>query len=123
MLSSNSGFAASSESDSASGSLEDNIEVHSEDTSEGIILHSEVDMLLNTESEASCIRKVPLFEFAILNLESTLEDFVSLITSDSDVNSDLLITFDVEASNSETSARWDGFLSREVLKNLACFII
>ena len=80
-------------------------------------------MLLNTESEASCIGKVLLFEFTILNLESTLEDFVSLITSDSDVNSDLLITLDVEASNSVTSAGWDGFLSREVLKNLACFII
>jgi hypothetical protein len=80
-------------------------------------------MLLNTESEASCIGKVLLFEFAILNLESTLEDFVGLITSDSDVNGDLLITLDAEASNSETSAGWDGFLSGKVLKNLACFII
>ena len=80
-------------------------------------------MLLNTESEASCIGKVPLFEFAILNLESTLEDFVGLITSDSDVNSDLLITLDVEASNSVTSTGWDGFLSGEILQHFGCYVI
>jgi|LakMenEpi03Aug12_release.lakeMendotaPanAssembly.Ray.scaffolds.fasta_scaffold169254_3 hypothetical protein len=123
MLSSNGAFAASSESNSASGSLEDDVKVHTEDTSEGIIFHSEVNMFLDTESEASCIRKVLFFELTILNFESTLEDFVGLVTSDSDVNGDLLISLDGEASNGVTGARWDGFLSSKVLKNLACFII
>ena len=80
-------------------------------------------MLLNTETKASSIREIFLLEFSILDLESSFEDLVSLISSDGDMDSDFFITLDVEASNSVTSAGWDGFLSREVLKNLACFII
>lgn len=53
----NGGFASTSKSNSASGALQDDIEVHSEDTSEGVILNTEIDVLLNTESEASCIKK------------------------------------------------------------------
>ena len=53
MLGSNGGFASSSKTDSASRALEDNVEVHTEDTSEGIILHTQINVLLNTESEAT----------------------------------------------------------------------
>ena len=53
VLGPNSGFASSSETDSASWSLEDNVEVHTEDTGEGIILNAQIDVLLNTETEIS----------------------------------------------------------------------
>lgn len=71
----NGGFASTSKSNSASGALQDNIEVHSEDTSEGVILNTEIDVLLNTESEASCIKKyVPVSEkfFFLSSLSLTL---------------------------------------------------
>ncbi len=55
---SNSGFASSSESNSASWSLEDDVEVHTENTGEWIILNTKINMFLNTESKTSCIRKV-----------------------------------------------------------------
>ena len=39
--------------DSGSGSLEDNVEIHTENTSVGVVFQSEVDMLLDSESEAA----------------------------------------------------------------------
>ncbi len=50
---SNGGFASSSQPHSASGSLEDDVEVHAEDTSEGVVLHSQIDVLLDAEAEAT----------------------------------------------------------------------
>ena len=43
----------SSLGNSVSGSLQDNVEVHTENTSGGIVLNSEIDMLVNTESEVA----------------------------------------------------------------------
>ena len=42
-----------SSGDSLSGSGEDDIEVHTENTGVGVILNSEIDMLVDTESEVS----------------------------------------------------------------------
>ena len=53
MLGSDSTFAASSQSDSASWALEDHIEVHTEDTSEGVILNTKIDVFLDTKAKAS----------------------------------------------------------------------
>lgn len=53
MLGTNGGFASSAETDSASRTLEDDVEVHAENTSEGVILETQVDVLLNTEAEAA----------------------------------------------------------------------
>ena len=44
-----------SSGDSLAGSSEDNVEIHTENTSVGIILDSEIDMLINTESEVTYI--------------------------------------------------------------------
>ena len=63
MLAANWGFASSSETDSAAWALEDNVEVHTEDTCEGIILETQIDVLLNTKSEVACIDEgVPVSE-------------------------------------------------------------
>ena len=53
MLGTNGSFASSAETNSASGALEDNVEVHAENTSKGIILETQIDVLLNTETEAA----------------------------------------------------------------------
>ena len=55
VLGTNSAFASSSETNSASWSLEDDVEVHTENTGEGVILDTQIDVLLNTESEAASI--------------------------------------------------------------------
>ena len=99
MLSSDSAFASSAEANSASWSLEHDVEVHTENTSEGVILNTQINVLLNTESEASSIREISLLEFSILDLESSFKDLVSLISSDGDMDSDFLITLDRETTN------------------------
>lgn len=43
----------SSLGNSVSGSLQDNVEVHAENTSGGVVLDSEINMLVNTESEVA----------------------------------------------------------------------
>ena len=54
MLGSNRSLASSSQVDSAPWSLEDDVEVHAENTCEGVILESQIDVLLNSEAEISC---------------------------------------------------------------------
>ena len=44
-----------SSGDSLSSSSEDDVEVHSENTCVGIVLDSQIDMLINTESEVTYI--------------------------------------------------------------------
>ena len=53
VLGSNSGFASSSQTNSASWSFKNNVKVHTENTSEGVILNTQIDVLLDTESETS----------------------------------------------------------------------
>ena len=53
MLGTDGGFAAPAQTDPASWSLEDHVEVHAEDTGEGIVLDAEVDVLLDAETEAT----------------------------------------------------------------------
>ena len=104
MLGSNSGFASSSQADSASRSLEDHVEVHTENTGEGVILNTEIDVLLNTKSKTSSIRKIGFSELSIFNFKSSFENFVGFISSDGDVSSDFLISFNTEASDSKSSS-------------------
>ena len=43
----------SSSGNTFAGSAEDNVEVHTENTSVGIVLNSEIDMFINSESEVA----------------------------------------------------------------------
>ena len=46
-------LSCSSLANSVAGSLEDNSEVHAENTSGGIVLNSEINMLIDTKSEVT----------------------------------------------------------------------
>lgn len=45
--------AGTSSGDSLSGSGEDNVEIHTENTGVGIVLNSEINMFIDTESEVT----------------------------------------------------------------------
>lgn len=47
-------LACSSVANSVTGSLENNCEIHAENTSGGVILNSEINVLIDTESEVTC---------------------------------------------------------------------
>ena len=69
VLGANSAFASSPQAYSASWSFQYHVEVHTEDTSEGVILNTQINVLLNTESEATGVREVSLLQFSVLDFE------------------------------------------------------
>ena len=63
MLGADGGLAAPPKADSASGALEDDVEVHAEDAGERVVLDAEVDVFLDAEAEVACMGKgVPVSE-------------------------------------------------------------
>lgn len=59
-------------------------------------------MLGDTETEVAGLGEVALAELVLLDLEATLEDLLSLGTTDGDVNGDLLVTADTEGTDGVT---------------------
>jgi hypothetical protein len=107
VLGTNGTFASSPQSDPASGSLQDNVEVHSENTSEGVVLDTQIDVLLNAESKTSYIkqkctriREVLFLKFSVFHLQASLQNFVGLIASHSHMDCNLFVSLDAEASDS-----------------------
>ena len=56
-------------------------------------------MFADTETEVASLGEVALAELIFLDLQSTLQDFLSLWSSDGNVDSDLLVTTDAECSD------------------------
>ena len=56
-------------------------------------------MLTNTKTEVASLGEVLLPQLVLLDLQSTLKDFLGFWSSDSDVNGDLFITTDTEGSD------------------------
>lgn len=57
-------------------------EIHTENTSVGIILQTQINVFGDTETKASSIREVLLLQLVFLYLQTTIKDFVSLETTD-----------------------------------------
>ena len=108
-------------SDTVSLASEDDEEVHTVNSSGRIVLDSEVDVFIDTESEVSGGAEVSTFELVLLDLESTLENFHRLVSSDGDVRSDLLVTTDTEATKSVSRLGGDGSLLSDLLQNTDSF--
>merc|ERR1712029_911103 len=97
--------------DSLSGSSENDVEVHTEDTSGDIILDTKIDVLINTEAEVSFSGEVALSELVLLDSESLLEELFGTGTSDSDVNGNLFVSLDGETSDGVSCLGLDWLLS------------
>jgi hypothetical protein len=83
----------------------DDVHIHTIDTNGGVVLDTQVDVLLDTETKVAHVGEVALLKLVLLNLQSLLEDLSSLGTTDGGVNGDLLITADTEGTNGV--AGWD----------------
>ena len=79
------------------------VEIHTENTSVGIVLDTEINVLLNTETEVTRVGEVILNEFVLLDLQTTLKNLKSLLTTNGSMDGNLLITTNGEGTNSETS--------------------
>lgn len=76
------------------------VEVHSVDTNGRVVLDAEIDVLRDAETEVASLGEVALAELVFLDLKATLENLLGLGATDSNVNSDLLVTTDTEGSDS-----------------------
>jgi len=59
-------------------------------------------VLADSETKVASLRKVALAELILLNLETALEDLLSLGPTDGNVDSDLLVTTDTEGTDGVT---------------------
>jgi len=104
MLGSDSAFASSSKTNSASWSFKNDIKVHAEDTGEGIIFNTQINVLLNTKTKTASIRKVSFLKLSILHLKTSFKNFISLISSDGHMNSNLFVSLNTETSDCISSS-------------------
>ncbi len=58
-----------------------NVEVHAEYTSGGIIFQAEIDVLVNSKAEAAGGREVGLLQLVLLHLQATVQNLLGLSAS------------------------------------------
>ena len=73
--------AVLSSSNSISRADENNKEVHAENSSGGIVLQTQIDVLVDSESKASSAGEVSALELVFLYFQTTIKNFLSLITT------------------------------------------
>jgi len=91
------------------------VEIHAVNANRWVVFDTEIDVFADTEAEVASLREVALAELVFLDLQSTLQDLLSLGSADSDVNSDLLVTTDTKGTDSVTGLAWEGL---DVLQQL-----
>jgi len=96
----------------------DDVEIHSENTDTRVVPGTEIDVLLNTETEVAGLGEVLAAELVLLDLEAALEDLLSLGATDGDVDGDLLVTTDAERADGVAGLGGNGGLTGELLQNL-----
>ena len=75
-------------------------------------------MLLNTESEISSVREVGFSQFSILDFQTSLRNFIGLVSSDGDVHGHFLVSLDTKASDGESGSGWDWLLTGQIFQDL-----
>ena len=101
--------------------FENNIEIHSENTSIWIIFYSKINVFLYTKAEISRFRKVSLSEFKFFDFKSFFQYFLSFITSNCHMNGNFFISLNTERSNSKSSLRSNWYLSCQIFNNFSGF--
>ena len=104
--------------DAATGAVHANEEVHTVNTDGGVVLDTQIDVLLDTEAEVSSLGEVALLQLVLLDLEATLQDLLGLGATDGNVDGDLLVTTDTEGTDSVTGLGVDGGLTSQLLQHL-----
>merc|ERR1719411_1306459 len=115
--STNSALASSSSGDSLAWSFKDYKKVHTEDTNAWVVFDSQIDVFLDTESEATHGGEVTFFEFVFFNFQAGFENFFGFWASDGYSASDLFISSDTEGSDGESGFGEDWGLSGQLFQN------
>jgi hypothetical protein len=92
-------LASSALSNTGTRSGHAGVEVHSVDTNRRVVLNTKIDVFADTEAKVASLGEVALAELIFLDLQSTLQDFLSFWSTDSDMHSYLLVTTDTERTD------------------------
>ena len=87
------------------GTRQLHIEIHTEDTRVRVVLDTQINVLLNTETEVARVGEVLLHQLVLLHLQTALQNLQSLLATDGRVDRDLLVTTNREGTNGETGYR------------------
>jgi len=104
--------------DAVTGAVHADEEVHTVNTDGGIVLDTQIDVLLDTEAEVAGLGEVGLLQLVLLDLEATLENLLGLGATDGNVDGDLLVTTDTEGTDGVAGLGVDGGLTGQLLQNL-----
>merc|ERR1712170_228009 len=104
--------------DIVSGSVEDDVEVHAVDTDAGVVLDSQIDVLLDTEAKVTGLTEIVTSQLVLAHLESPLQDLLGLSSTHRAVHSDLLISSDSKRSHGVAGLGEDRGLPCELLQHL-----
>lgn len=74
------------------GNVHDAVEVHSVNTNSRVVLDTQVDVLRDTETKVTSLREVPLPQLVLLDLEPSLENLLSLGSTDSNMDGNLFVS-------------------------------
>lgn len=94
------------------------VEVHSVNTDCRVILDTQIDVFGDTETEVSSLGEVLLSQLVLLDLQTTLDDLLSLRATDSDVHGDLFVTTDTEGTDGVARLGVNGGLTGKLLEHL-----
>lgn len=104
--------------DTVTSTATDNVEVHTINTDIRVVLDTQVDVLVDTEAEVTSVGEVLGLEFVFLDLETSLQNFLSLWSSDGDVDRNLFVSSDREGSDGVSSLGVDWSLTGELFEHL-----
>ena len=100
-------IASSSPSHSHTRSGHAAVEVHTVDANRRIVLDAQIDVLRDTKSEVASVREVLLAKLVLLDLQTTLEDFLSLRASNGDVYGNLFVSSDTKGTDGVASFAYE----------------
>lgn len=91
------------------------VKVHAVDTDRWVVLDTQVNVLVDTESEVAGLGEVALAELVLLDLEATLENLLGLWSADGDVDGDLFVTTDTKGTDGVA-----GLACRKIVSVFCC---
>lgn len=112
------GSASLSSGNSGTVSVHDNVEVHTVNTNTWVVLDTQVNVLVNTETEVTSGREVSLLQLELLDSQTSLQDLLSLRASDGDVDRNLFVSSDTESSDGVSGLGLDWGLTGQLLQDL-----
>ena len=105
--------------DSVAWAFENDVDIHTVDTDIPVVLKTEIDVLLDTETEVAGGGEAAGADFVIVNLKSLVKDVKGLLTADGNEGGDLVVTADAELWDGTVGSGEHSLLTGELLDNAA----